>query len=246
MAPSGSVEIADLARLPHLLVAGATGSGKSVFLRGLLAAMARRRSPDQLKVLLVDPKQVDFLPFEGLPHLMLGGAITDPEEAVVALAETIESERRHRLPVLKAAGVTNVIEYYESGGAIASMPQIVVLVDEFVDLATSLDREERARFLGLIQRYGQVTRAFGIYLVLATQRPSVQVITGDIKANLTARIALKMQSPQDSVTILGRGGAERLRDRGDLIFEHGGDSTRLQGFYTTGDDARAAVARWAK
>lgn len=244
MAPSGIVEIADLARLPHLLVAGATGSGKSVFLRGLLAALVRARSPEQLQVLLVDPKQVDFMSFEALPHLRHGRIITDPGEAVLALSETIEEERERRLPLLRAAGVTSLLEFYEAGHSFDEMPQIVVLVDEFADLATSLDRDERARFMGLIQRYGQITRAFGIYLVLATQRPSVQVITGDIKANLTARIALKVQAPQDSVTILGRGGAERLRDRGDLIFDHGGQSARLQGFFATSNDARIAVERW--
>jgi DNA segregation ATPase FtsK/SpoIIIE-like protein len=98
--------------------------------------------------------------------------------------------------------------------------------------------------MGMIQRYGQITRAFGIYLVLATQRPSVNVITGDIKANLTARVALKVQASQDSMTILGRGGAERLRDRGDLIFDHGGRAERLQGFLATTGDARNAVERW--
>ncbi|HVM00501.1 MAG TPA: FtsK/SpoIIIE domain-containing protein [Egibacteraceae bacterium] len=244
MAPSGDVRIADLARLPHLLVAGATGSGKSVFLRALLASLVRTRTPEQLRLMVVDPKQVDFLQFEDLPHLMLGGVLTDPAEALIALVDTIDHERQHRLPILRGAGVTNVIEYYEAGHAPEELPQIVVVVDEFADLATSLDRENRARFMGLIQRYGQITRAFGIYLVLATQRPSVNVITGDIKANLTARVALKVQAPQDSVTILGRGGAERLRDRGDLIFDHGGNAERLQGFLATAEDARRAIGRW--
>jgi hypothetical protein len=244
MAPSGDVRVADLARLPHLLVAGATGSGKSVFLRGLLSSLVRTRTPEQLRLMVVDPKQVDFLQFEDLPHLMLGGVLTDPAEALVALADTIDHERQHRLPILREAGVTSVLEYYEAGHSLEELPQIVVVVDEFADLATSLDRENRAHFMGLIQRYGQITRAFGIYLVLATQRPSVNVITGDIKANLTARVALKVQASQDSVTILGRGGAERLRDRGDLIFDHGGNAERLQGFLATTDDARRAIARW--
>lgn len=244
MAPSGDVRVEDLARLPHLLVAGATGSGKSVFLRGLVAALARTRGPDQFRLLLIDPKQVDFLPFEDLPHLMLGGILSDPAEAVTALQDMIEHEVSTRRPILKQAGVTSALEFYEAGHSLEELPQIVVLVDEFADLAATLDRENRAAFLSVIQRYGQLTRAFGIYLVLATQRPSVQVITGDIKANLTARVALKVQAPQDSVTILGRGGAERLRDRGDLMFDHAGQTERLQAFFATSEDARAVVARW--
>jgi DNA segregation ATPase FtsK/SpoIIIE-like protein len=100
--------------------------------------------------------------------------------------------------------------------------------------------------MSLVQRFGQITRAFGIHLVLATQRPSVQVITGDIKANMTARVALKVQAPQDSVTILGHGGAEALRDKGDLLFEHGGESERLQGFLVTPRDVAATVSRWPR
>jgi DNA segregation ATPase FtsK/SpoIIIE-like protein len=123
---------------------------------------------------------------------------------------------------------------------------MVVVVDEFADLASTLGRGERAEFMSVIQRYGQLTRAFGIYLVLATQRPSVQVITGDIKANLTARVALKVQAPQDSVTILGHGGAQSLRGEGDLLFEHGGRSLRLQGFLVTPDDLAYELGRWTR
>ena len=121
---------------------------------------------------------------------------------------------------------------------------MVVIVDEFADLALTLGRGDREAFMSVIQRYGQLTRAFGIYLVLATQRPSVRVVTGDIKQNLTARVALKMQAPQDSVTILGHGGAESLRTKGDLLFEHGGRSLRLQGFFVTPDDLKYEIGRW--
>jgi len=243
MAPSGETRIADLARLPHLLVAGATGSGKSVLLRGLVCSLIRNRSHEQFRILIVDPKQVDFLPFEDLPHLAYGGIVTDPHEAITVLQDMIETEISTRRPKLKEAGVTSVLEYYEAGGRIEDIPQTVVLVDEFADLAASLNPEDRGAFFQIIQRYGQVTRAFGIYLVLATQRPSVQVINGDIKANLTARIALKVQASQDSVTILGRGGAERLRDQGDMLFDHGGRTERLQGLYASPADAREAVKR---
>jgi hypothetical protein len=243
--PSGEVSVEDLARLPHLLVAGATGSGKSVFLRCLLLSLLHR-PPSELQILLIDPKQVDFLPFEDIPHLVGGRIVFDPVEAVSVLSELIASELERRRPILKAAGVTSALEFYEAGGSLQELPQMVVLVDEFADLAATLGREDRAAFLSLIQRYGQLTRAFGIYLVLATQRPSVQVITGEIKANLTARVALRVQAFQDSMTILGRAGAESLRDKGDLIFEHGGRSRRLQGFIAYPADVAAAVRRWGQ
>jgi DNA translocase FtsK/SpoIIIE-like protein len=246
MAPSGEVRIADLARLPHLLIAGATGSGKSVFLRSLLCSLLEQNGALELSILLVDPKQVDFMPFEDLPHLVDGRIIFDPGEAVAILGETIGRELERRRPILKRAGVTSALEFYEAGGSRHELPQMVVVVDEFADLASTLGRGERAEFMSLIQRYGQLTRAFGIYLVLATQRPSVQVITGDIKANLTARVALKVQASQDSVTILGHGGAERLRDKGDLLFEHAGGEERLQGFMVTPPDVAGAVLRWSR
>ncbi|MFB6855863.1 FtsK/SpoIIIE domain-containing protein [Streptomyces sp. NPDC056341] len=244
VAPSGDVRVEDLARLPHLLVAGATGSGKSVLLRGLLCCLARVRSPQQLQIMIVDPKQVDFMPFEDLAHLVDRRIITDPAEAISILTETLEREVAVRRAKLKAVGATSVLEYYEMGHSLEELPQMVILVDEFADLAGSLKRKDRQSFMELIQRFGQLTRAFGIYLILATQRPSVQVITGDIKANLTARVALKMQSAVDSTTILGRGGAESLRDRGDLLFDHGGATQRLQAFFTTLNDVRAVTALW--
>ncbi|MET8077044.1 FtsK/SpoIIIE domain-containing protein [Streptomyces sp. NPDC005303] len=244
VAPSGEIRVEDLARLPHLLVAGATGSGKSVLLRGLLCCLARVRSPQQLQIMIVDPKQVDFMPFEDLAHLVDRRIVTDPAEAISILTETLEREVAVRRAKLKAVGATSVLEYYEMGHSLEELPQMVILVDEFADLAGSLKRKDRQSFMELIQRFGQLTRAFGIYLVLATQRPSVQVITGDIKANLTARVALKMQSAVDSTTILGRGGAESLRDRGDLLFDHGGTTQRLQAFFTTLNDVRAVTALW--
>ncbi len=244
MAPSGDVIIEDLARLPHLLIAGATGSGKSVLLRGIVASLVHRRPPSELQLLVIDPKQVDFLIFEDLPHLYGGAVVTDPLAAVGALAETIDNEIERRRPLLKRAGVTSALEFYEQGGSRTELPQLVVIIDEFADLAGTLSRAERQDFLGLVQRYGQLTRAFGIYLVLATQRPSVQVITGEIKANLTARVALRVQSFQDSMTILGQVGAERLAEKGDMLFSHGSRLERLQGFLVTADDASIATRRW--
>lgn len=243
VAPSGDIHSADLARLPHLLVAGATGSGKSVFLRGMLCHLVRSRGPQALRILLVDPKQLDFAAFAGLPHLERGRIISDPAEASQALAETIERELEWRRPVLIEAGVTSATEFYERGGTYEQLPQMVVLIDEFADLVGVLGKERRG-FDDLIQRYAQLTRAFGIYLVLATQRPSVDVITGSIKANLTARVALSLPSHRDSMTVLDRPGAEDLLGNGDMLFYHSGRVDRLQGAFADGSDVAQAIERW--
>ncbi|MYX34390.1 MULTISPECIES: FtsK/SpoIIIE domain-containing protein [unclassified Streptomyces] len=244
VAPDGEVRVADLARLPHLLVAGATGSGKSVLLQALLCSLIRVRAPRDLSLLIIDPKHVDFEPFQGLPHLLNNRIVTDPHEAVEILTSTLEGELQHRRSILRDAEVFNALDFYAAGGQPQELQQMVVLVDEFADLADSLPRNTRQEFLQNIKRFAQMARALGIYLVLATQRPSVQVITGDIKANLTARVALKVQAPQDSMTILGRAGAEALRGRGDLLFDAGGLTERLQGFYCQPSDVSLSVRRW--
>jgi hypothetical protein len=244
VAPSGDVRMADLARLPHLLVAGATGSGKSVFLRAMLCHLVRTRGPAALRILLVDPKGLDFAGFAGLPHLQGGAIISDSAAAVQVLQGTIESELERRRPILVGAGVTSATEFYERGGTYDQLPQMVVLVDEFADLAAVMERQERRGFHELIQRYAQITRAFGIYLVLATQRPSVDVITGAIKANLTARVALSLPSHRDSMTVLDRPGAEDLLGNGDLLFYVNGRVERLQGAFADATDVAHAVERW--
>jgi FtsK/SpoIIIE family len=244
VAPSGDVRVADLARLPHLLVAGATGSGKSVFLRSLLCHLVATRGPDALRILLVDPKQLDFANFSQLPHLVGGRIVSDPADAVQSLEETIEDELARRRPILMEAGATSATEYYEAGGSHQELSQMVVLVDEFADLAAVMSRRERQGFQELIQRYAQITRAFGIYLVLATQRPSVDVITGSIKANLTARIAFSLPSHRDSMTVLDRSGAEDLLGNGDLLFYVNGQVERLQAPLADSSDVASAVERW--
>jgi DNA segregation ATPase FtsK/SpoIIIE-like protein len=239
IAPSGHVRIADLSRLPHLLVAGATGSGKSVFLRGLLVELLRARTPDQLQLLIVDPKRLDFAPFSRAPHVRGGTIISDPDEALERLRITLESELAKRQPVLEKAGVSSAAEYYESGGQLEDLPQLVILVDEFADLV--LAGTDRKAFHELIQRYAQLTRAYGIFLVLATQRPSVDIVTGSIKANLSARIAFSLPSTRDSMTVLDRGGAEDLLGNGDLLFYRNGRTERLQAPLATLADVRAVV-----
>ncbi|WP_203135972.1 FtsK/SpoIIIE domain-containing protein [Microbacterium sp. JZ31] len=239
VAPSGEARIADLSRLPHLLVAGATGSGKSVFLRGLLTELLRARTPDQLHLLIIDPKRLDFVAFTKAPHLRGATIISDPQHAVETLQATLDAEIDMRQPLLEAAGVSSASEFYEAGGRLEDLPQLVILVDEFADLV--LAGPDPRAFLDLIQRYAQLTRAYGIYLVLATQRPSVNVVTGSIKANLAARIAFSLPSVRDSMTVIDQGGAEDLLGDGDLLFYRSGRVERLQAPFTSLQDVRQVL-----
>ncbi len=239
LAPSGEVRIADLSRLPHLLVAGATGSGKSVFLRGLLVELLRARTPEQLELVIIDPKRLDFSAFTRAPHLRGGAIISDPQEALQQLDATLATELERRQPILEEAGVSSAAEFYEMGGALEDLPQLVILVDEFADLV--LAGHDRRAFSEMVQRYAQLTRAYGIFLVLATQRPSVDVVTGSIKANLTARMAFSLPSSRDSMTIIDRGGAEDLLGDGDLLLYRNGKVERLQAPLATIADVRATL-----
>jgi hypothetical protein len=223
--PSGETRIADLSRLPHLLVAGATGSGKSVFLRGLLVELLRARTPEQLQLLIVDPKRLDFAPFAAAPHHR-GAILHETDEALQTLQFTLGAEIDLRQPILQRAGASSASEFYEAGGSLEELPQLVIVIDEFADLV--LAGSDRKAFSEMIQRYAQLTRAYGIFLVLATQRPSVDVITGSIKANLTARMAFALPSYRDSMTILDRAGAEDLLGDGDMLFYRNGRVERLQ------------------
>lgn len=207
---SGTPVIADLAKMPHMLVAGQTGSGKSVMINTILTSLLYRNSPADLKLILVDPKRVELKPYDDIPHL-LTPVITEPEKCISALKwATAEMERRYR--ALSDAGKRNIIEYntlkQEEG-----MPYIVIVIDELADLMMMAARDVEA----LIVRIAQKARAVGIHLVLATQRPSVDVITGLIKANVPGRIAFTTQSQVDSRTIIDQVGAEKLLGQGDML-----------------------------
>ncbi|MBI1856789.1 DNA translocase FtsK 4TM domain-containing protein [Candidatus Saccharibacteria bacterium] len=202
--------VADLAKMPHLLVAGQTGSGKSVMINTILTSLLYRNSPSDLKLILVDPKQVELKPYDDIPHL-LTPVITEPEKCISALKWTVaEMERRYR--ALSEVHRRNIVEYNnlkkEEG-----MPYIVLVIDELADLMMMAARDVEA----LIVRIAQKARAVGIHLVLATQRPSVDVITGLIKANVPARIAFTTVSQVDSRTIIDGIGAEKLLGQGDML-----------------------------
>lgn len=207
---AGKPVVADLAKMPHMLVAGQTGSGKSVMINDILTSMLYRNSPSDLKLILVDPKTVELTPYNDIPHL-LTPVITEPEKCISALKWAVaEMERRYR--TLAEVKKRNIAEYNllkkEEG-----MPYIVIVIDELADLMMMAARDVEA----LIVRIAQKARAVGIHLILATQRPSVDVITGLIKANVPARIAFTTASQVDSRTIIDQMGAEKLLGRGDML-----------------------------
>jgi len=207
---SGTPIVVDLDKMPHILVAGQTGSGKSVMINAILTSLLYRNSPADLKLILVDPKQVELKPYDEIPHL-LTPVITEPEKCISALKWAVaEMERRYR--ALAEVNKRNIGEY-NSLKKEEGMPYIVIVIDELADLMMMAARDVEA----LVVRIAQKARAVGIHLVLATQRPSVDVITGLIKANVPARIAFKTTSQVDSRTIIDQAGAEKLLGEGDML-----------------------------
>lgn len=207
---SGTPIVGDLAKMPHVLVAGQTGSGKSVMINTILTSLLYRNSPSELKLILVDPKQVELKPYDDIPHL-LTPVITEPEKCISALKWTVaEMERRYK--ALSDVHRRNIVEYNNLKKE-ESMPYIVVVIDELADLMMMAARDVES----LIVRIAQKARAVGIHMVLATQRPSVDVITGLIKANVPARIAFTTTSQVDSRTIIDQIGAEKLLGTGDML-----------------------------
>jgi S-DNA-T family DNA segregation ATPase FtsK/SpoIIIE len=233
---SGEPIVADLAKMPHLLVAGATGSGKSVCINGLIMSILFKATPDEVKLMMVDPKMVELNVYNGIPHL-LAPVVTDPRRASVALKKVVaEMERRYNL--FAKTGSRN-IEMYNQQVAGPPLPYIVVIVDELADLMMVAPGEVE----DAICRLAQMARAAGIHLIIATQRPSVDVITGVIKANIPSRIAFGVSSMADSRTILDMGGAEKLLGRGDMLYLPMGASkpTRVQGAFVSDKEVEDVV-----
>jgi S-DNA-T family DNA segregation ATPase FtsK/SpoIIIE len=224
---AGHPQIANITKMPHLLIAGSTGSGKSVCINAILLSLLYKHSPNNLKIILVDPKRVELSLYNDIPHL-LTPVIVDSDKTVSALKWTV-AEMEHRYQVLQEAGKRNIDEFNAARGK-EGMPFIVVVIDELADLmAVSANEVE-----GLICRIAQMARAVGIHLIVATQRPSVDVITGLIKANIPTRIAFSVASNADSRTILDMGGAEKLLGKGDMLFQSAEISKprRIQGVFT--------------
>ncbi len=228
---AGEAVVGELNKMPHLLIAGQTGSGKSVMINTLLCSLLYRNSPSDMRVILVDPKQVEMTPYQDIPHL-LTPIITEPEKTISALKWAVnEMERRYSL---MAEAKVREIKSYNGKNPEERMPYIVIVIDELADLMMIAARDVEA----LIVRLAQKARAVGIHLVLATQRPSVDVITGLIKANIPARIAFTVASQIDSRTILDQVGAEKLLGQGDMLLLTPSMSKpkRIQGAWVTDDE----------
>lgn len=256
----GEPVVVDLASMPHMLVAGATGAGKSVFINSILMSLLIKRSPAQMKLILVDPKQLELALYARLPHLIMP-VITDAKTASIALLWAVqEMERRysimtqmgvrniegfnHKLKKAEPAVLANLRKFYEyETEDTYELPYIVVIVDEFADLiltASGKDIENN------ICRLAAKARAAGIHLVIATQRPSVDVITGLIKSNFPTRVSFRVTSPVDSRTILNAMGAEKLLGRGDMLYKYGVDTTRIHSSYVEEEDIEAIADKLAE
>ncbi len=241
---SGKAVAADLARMPHLLIAGATGAGKSVCVNTIIASLLFNLTPDSLKLLMIDPKMVELIPYNGIPHL-IAPVVTDMERAVGALTWAMrEMDRRYKL--FSEAGKRNLESYNQhlvSQGE-QPLPFIVIIIDELADLMmVAADQVER-----IICRIAQMARATGMHLILATQRPSVDVVTGLIKANIPARISFAVASQIDSRVILDTNGAEALLGRGDMLFQAPDSSKlhRLQGCFVSDAELNKVVQHWLR
>ena len=267
---AGDPVIADLAPMPHLLIAGTTGSGKSVGLNTMILSLLYKRDPDQCKMIMIDPKMLELSIYDGIPHL-LSPVVTEPAKAVRALKWAVETmEERYRM--MSSVGVRSLGSfndkvrvakgkgqrlgrrvqtgydadsghplYEEEELDFETLPQIVVIVDELADLMMTAGKEVEF----LIQRLAQKARAAGIHLIMATQRPSVDVITGVIKANLPTRISFSVTSKIDSRTILGEQGAEQLLGKGDMLYMPGGKQVaRVHGPFVSDEEVRAVADHW--
>jgi len=235
---SGAPVVADMAKMPHVLIAGATGSGKSVCINTIINSIIYRASPKDVRLILIDPKVVELSVYNGIPHLLVP-VVTDPKKASAALSWAVV-EMEHRYKRFETMGVRNIKGYNDAIGPDEEpMSKIIVIIDELADLMMVAPGEVEES----ICRLAQLARAAGIHLVIATQRPSVNVITGVIKANIPSRIAFAVSSQIDSRTILDAGGAEKLLGKGDMLYapQGAGKPTRVQGCFVSDDEVQRIV-----
>jgi S-DNA-T family DNA segregation ATPase FtsK/SpoIIIE len=239
---SGQSIVGDLTRMPHLLIAGATGQGKSVCINALITSLLFQVTPDHMRLLLIDPKRVELTNYNGLPHLALP-VLVEPHQAAAALRWAVaEMDRRYKM--FSAEGVRNIAAYNEKASQrlARQLPYVVIVIDELADLMMVAAGEIEE----LICRIAQLARAVGIHLVIATQRPSTDIITGLIKANIPSRIAFAVGSQVDSRVILDSGGAEKLLGRGDMLYQpvDAGKPTRIQGAFVSDPEVESVVNFW--
>lgn len=234
---AGNIVVSDISKMPHLLIAGATGSGKSVCVNTIITSMLYKYSPDEVRLILVDPKVVELSVYNGIPHLLIP-VVTDPHKAAGALNWAVR-EMMRRYDLFASTGSRKLEAYNKNVAKEDRLPQIVIIIDELADLMMVAKKEVEDS----IVRLTQLARAAGIYLIVATQRPSVNVITGLIKANIPSRIAFKVSSPVDSRTILDCSGAEKLLGRGDMLFRSVSmdKPLRIQGAFVSDDEVEKIV-----
>lgn len=234
---AGRAVFANIAKMPHLLVAGATGSGKSIYIHTLITSLLYRNSPETLRFIMIDPKRVELTIYNNIPH-MLTPVITETKKAIMIL-KWLCKEMERRYEKLLSAGVRDIGSYHDKKNEDASMPYLAVIIDELADLMATYPREMEAS----IVRLAQMSRAVGIHLILSTQRPSVEVITGLIKANITSRVALQVASQIDSRTIIDMAGAEKLLGHGDMLYLAGDTAKpkRIQGPFISEKEVKRIV-----
>jgi S-DNA-T family DNA segregation ATPase FtsK/SpoIIIE len=255
---NGRIKVAALEGMPHLLIAGSTGSGKSVMLNSLIMSVLYKATPDEVRMIMVDPKRLELGLYEGIPHLLIP-VITDPKKATNALRNAV-LEMERRLKLLASQGVRNIEQYNRkvrqlqdqprslfdedevSEEALKPLPYILIIIDELADLMMV----ERGGVEEAVTRLAQMARAIGMHLVLATQRPSVDVITGLIKANFPSRISFRVATRVDSRTVLDVMGAEHLLGKGDMLYLPPGSSrlTRVHGAFVTETEINRVVESW--
>jgi len=255
----GDVKVLDLAGMPHMLVAGATGAGKSVFINSLLVSLIVKKSPRELRLILIDPKQLELAMFSELPHLMLP-VVTDPTSSSISLLWAVQ-EMEKRYTILKEMGVKNIdgfnkkvktcnqeilfkiSDYYEDKEEPGyEIPYIVIVIDEFADLILSKAGKEIEMN---VNRLAAKARAAGIHLVVATQRPSTDVVTGVVKANFPTRVAFRVSTGHDSKTILDQYGAEKLLGKGDMLYKHGVDLLRMHSSFIEENEVEGLIEKLA-
>ena len=234
---NGKIQWLHIPSLPHMLIGGTTGAGKTYFLYTMIKALTQLNGPETLELVLVDPKQTDFGYFSKLPHLRDGRILYEPEEAVEMLNDLLKTELPRRTALLREQECRDIHEYRQQVG-VEPMPFTIVIIDEFADLIQSLGAKERKQFEENVGRLAQRTRSVGIHLVVATQRPDMKVIPGNLKNNLDCRVAFRLASGTDSRVILDEVGAEDLLGKGDMLLKQQGQIQRLQGFFIATADLK--------
>lgn len=234
--PDGKFEVLDIAKAPHLLVAGTTGSGKTIFLYSIMVSLLEQFSKDEIEFLIVDPKQTDFVFFDDLPNLYGGKVVTDADEALEMLNRINEIDKEERMKMIRACKSRDINSYNEKNPN-KRMKRLVVIIDEYADLIQTAEMQgNRKEFERSLSMLAQKVRSLGIHLIIATQRPSANIVTGVLKANIPYRISFRLPSHTDSQTILDMPGAENLLGTGDMLVVTESDVKRMQGLFITEDE----------